>query len=200
MTLTLDKRCGDRPKGWRGSRPLNDVIGEREGTRTCNLSITGTRGIRQPAHETDMMSLAIRTLFWFLIVSAATSLVFEAWQRRSTTQSPPSSSSDDPGDPSPLETYRGSHISVGYRALGSIRTPWDSDDGPGVSAIILNWSRFRNVVLIVSGFCDPILQDVIAEIVVWNNSPRRISAEVSRGTSERPTAFEIYYTYPTLPN
>ena len=146
------------------------------------MSITGTRGIRQPAHETDMMSLTIRALFWFLIVSAATSLVFEAWRGRSATQSPPSYGSDDPGDPSPLETYRGSHIGVGYRALDSIRTPWGSDDGPEISAVILNWSRFQNVVLIVSGFCDPSLQDVITEIVVWNNSPRRISAEVSRGT------------------
>ena len=128
------------------------------------------------------MSLTIRALFWFLIVSAATSLVFEAWRGRSASQSPSSYGSDDPGDPSPLETYRGSHIGVGYRALDSIRTPWGSDDGPGVSAVILNWSRFQNVVLIVSGFCDPSLQDVITEIVVWNNSPRRISAEVSRGT------------------
>lgn len=143
------------------------------------------------------MSLTIRALFWFLIVSAVTSLVFEAW-RRSATQSPVSYNSDDPGDPSPLATYRGSHVGVSYRALDSVRTPQNGDDGSGVSAIILNWSRFRNVVLIVSGFCHPSLQNVIAEIVVWNNSPQRISAEVSRGT-ERFNTFTIYYTYP-LPN
>jgi hypothetical protein len=127
-------------------------------------------------------NLTIRTLFWFLIVSAATSFVFEAWRRRSVTQSSVSCDFDDPGDRSSLATYRGSHIGVDYRALDSARNSWNGDDASGVSAIVLNWSRFQNVVLIVSGFCDPSLQDVIAKIVVWNNSPRRITAEVSRGT------------------
>ena len=128
------------------------------------------------------MDLTVRELFWFLIVSVATSLVFEAWQGRSVTRLFVLQHSDDPGDLSSLATYRRSHIGVDYRALDSVRTPWNDDEKPRVSAIILNWSRFRNVVLIASGFCDPRLQDVIAEIVVWNNSPRKITAEVSSGT------------------
>ena len=145
------------------------------------------------------MSLTVRALFWFLIVSAATSLVFEAWRGRSTNQSSTFHSSDDPGDHSPLVTHRGSHIGIDHRVLDSVRTPSSGDGQSRVSAIVLNWSRFRNVVLIVSGLCDPRLQDVIAEIVVWNNSPRKIPHEVSNG-SERFTTFTTYHIYPTLPN
>ena len=132
------------------------------------------------------MRSAIQALFWFLIVSATTSLVFEAWRKRSADQSRMFHESDDLGDPSSLATFRESHTGVEYRALGPVRTPWRGDEKFGVSAIVLNWSRFRNVVSIVSGFCDPRLQGVIAEIVVWNNSPRKISAEVSSG-AERST-------------
>lgn len=124
------------------------------------------------------MSLTVRALFWFLIVSATTSLVFEGW-RRIPDQSPAFNGSDDPGDLSSLVTFRRAHTGVEHRALDSVRTPWNGDEKFRVSAIILNWSRFRNVVLIVSGLCDPRLQGVITEIVVWNNNPRKISAEVS---------------------
>ena len=125
------------------------------------------------------MSLTVRTLVWFLIISAATSLVFEAW-RRTPSKLRASHNSDDPGDPSSLVTYRGSHFGVNYRALDSVRTSWSVSDGEsGVSAVILNWSRFQNVVLIVSGLCSPSLKEVISEIIVWNNSPRKISAAVS---------------------
>ena len=145
------------------------------------------------------MSLTVRALYWFLIVSAATSLVFEAWGRRRASQLTASRNSDDPGDPSSsLFTYRGSHIGVDHQVLGSVRVPWSGDRESGVSAIILNWSRFRNVVSIVSGFCDPSLQDVIAEIIVWNNSPGKITVEVSSGTECFTSTTR--YTYPTFPN
>lgn len=39
---------------------------------------------------------------------------------------------------------------------------------PNVSAILLNWSRFRNVLLITSSLCH---NEDIAEVVVWNNNP-----------------------------
>ena len=127
------------------------------------------------------MNLTVRALFWFLIVSVTTSLVFEGWRRWGPDQSPAPHESDDPGDPSSLVTFRTVYDGVEYRAIDSVRTPWSGDEKSRVSAIILNWSRFRNVVLIVSGLCDPRLQGVIAEIVVWNNSPQKISAEVSGG-------------------
>lgn len=136
------------------------------------------------------MSLTIRVLFWFLIVSAATSLVFEAWRERTPNQSSALRNSDDPGDPSFLVSYRGSHLGVDYRALDSVRTFWSGDAKSGVSAVILNWSRFENVVLIVSGLRDPSLRNVVSEIIVWNNSPREISAEVS-GRANRFTTFPL---------
>lgn len=145
------------------------------------------------------MSLTVRALYWFLIVSAATSLVFEARRRRSATQLAEFHHSDDPGDPSSsLFTHRGSRIGIDHQALGLVRVPWSGDRKSRISAIILNWSRFRNVVLIVSRFCDPSLQDVIAEIIVWNNSPGEITAEVSSG-AECFTSTTCY-AYPTLLN
>ena len=133
------------------------------------------------------MSLTVRAFFWFLIVSVTTSLVFEGWRRRSPDQLPAFHEPDDPGDPSSLATFRRTHTGVEYRALDSVRTPWSGDEKSRVSAIILNWSRFQNVVLIASGLCDPRLQGVIAEIVVWNNSPQQISAEVSSGVERFAT-------------
>lgn len=127
------------------------------------------------------MNLTVRALFWILIISVATSLVFEAWRGRTPNQSSASHDSDDPGDPSSPATYRGSHLGVDRRVLGPVRTSWSGDETFGVSAVILNWSRFQNVVLIVSGLCDSSLRDVISEIIVWNNSPQKISAEVSIG-------------------
>ena len=47
-----------------------------------------------------------------------------------------------------------------------------------VTAIVLNWSRLENVVRIVALLCGPSLQDIIAEVFVWNNSPKRIDQEV----------------------
>lgn len=50
--------------------------------------------------------------------------------------------------------------------------------GPAdVTAVILNWSRPINVVFLVSSLCSPELNDTIAEVVVWNNSPRVLSLE-----------------------
>jgi hypothetical protein len=53
---------------------------------------------------------------------------------------------------------------------------------PLITAVILNWSRLPNVVRIVSLLCSPSLNDTIASISVWNNSPRKLSGKVS-GTS-----------------
>ncbi|KAG2154546.1 hypothetical protein DEU56DRAFT_769149 [Suillus clintonianus] len=50
-----------------------------------------------------------------------------------------------------------------------------SQSYPDVTAVILNWSRLPNVVQIASLLCSPWLEDVIAEVVVWNNNPREIS-------------------------
>ncbi|KAH7881028.1 uncharacterized protein C8R40DRAFT_1076224 [Lentinula edodes] len=45
------------------------------------------------------------------------------------------------------------------------------------TAVILNWSRFPNVVRIVSLLCLPELENTLASIHIWNNSPNRILKE-----------------------
>ncbi|KAF9502278.1 hypothetical protein BDN71DRAFT_1437819 [Pleurotus eryngii] len=52
-----------------------------------------------------------------------------------------------------------------------------------VTAIILNWSRFPNVVKIASVLCDPNLNSVIRNVTIWNNNPAPLSIAVrfSRG-------------------
>ncbi|TDL28081.1 hypothetical protein BD410DRAFT_835322 [Rickenella mellea] len=42
---------------------------------------------------------------------------------------------------------------------------------PDATAIILNWSRPQNVVLIASVLCRSSLDGIIAEVFVWNNNP-----------------------------
>lgn len=50
---------------------------------------------------------------------------------------------------------------------------------PDTTAILLNWARFPNVLLIASLLCGPWLEDTIAGVVIWNNSPRMLTYEVS---------------------
>ena len=49
---------------------------------------------------------------------------------------------------------------------------------PDVTAVELNWSRFPNVMLIASLLCSPWLEGTIADVFIWNNSPRRLTYEV----------------------
>lgn len=53
---------------------------------------------------------------------------------------------------------------------------------PDTTAVILNWARFPNVLLIASLLCGPWLEDTIAGVVIWNNSPRMLTFEVSAFT------------------
>lgn len=63
---------------------------------------------------------------------------------------------------------------------------------PDVTAVILNWSRLPNVVQIVSLLCGPWLEDVIAEIVVWNNNPREITYQTFAKTGCPSEKLRIY--------
>ncbi|KAI9570335.1 hypothetical protein HD554DRAFT_2085552 [Boletus coccyginus] len=49
---------------------------------------------------------------------------------------------------------------------------------PNVTAIILNWSRLENVIRIASLLCGPWLDDTVAKVYVWNNSPQKLSREI----------------------
>ena len=78
---------------------------------------------------------------------------------------PPATYSKNPSD---FDTYE--HVSV-LPEIASAATP-------NVTAVILNWSRFPNVMLIASLLCGPWLEGTISEVFIWNNSPRQITYEV----------------------
>ncbi|KIJ66202.1 hypothetical protein HYDPIDRAFT_86812 [Hydnomerulius pinastri MD-312] len=65
--------------------------------------------------------------------------------------------------------------SPGVRASPQSLTP---SRNPDVTAIILNWSRLENVIRIASLLCGPWLDDTIAEVLIWNNSPQKLSKEI----------------------
>lgn len=41
---------------------------------------------------------------------------------------------------------------------------------PDTTVVILNWSRLSNVILIASLLCGYWLEDIVAQIIVWNNN------------------------------
>lgn len=49
---------------------------------------------------------------------------------------------------------------------------------PDTTAIVLNWSRLPNVIRIVSLLCGTWLDDTIAEVIVWNNNPKKLDQQV----------------------
>ena len=42
---------------------------------------------------------------------------------------------------------------------------------PDTTAVILNWSRLENVIMLSRLLCDPSLEAVIAKVIIWNNNP-----------------------------
>lgn len=49
---------------------------------------------------------------------------------------------------------------------------------PDTTAVILNWSRFSNVVQLTKVMCSS-LQDTLVEVFVWNNNPVPLNESVS---------------------
>jgi hypothetical protein len=58
----------------------------------------------------------------------------------------------------------------------SIRPP--ATPTPDTTAVILNWSRLPNVVRIANVLCDKSLENTIATVLVWNNSPQELTEKV----------------------
>jgi hypothetical protein len=55
---------------------------------------------------------------------------------------------------------------------------------PDVSAVILNWSRPENVVVIVAHLCQ---YDFFESIIVWNNNPKQVlTSKASPYLNRRP--------------
>jgi hypothetical protein len=61
--------------------------------------------------------------------------------------------------------------------------PWFAASATDTTAVVLNWSRFSNVLDIAAVLCHPALADTIAEVLVWNNSPNKISVKVNDASS-----------------
>ncbi|KAI0937019.1 hypothetical protein AcV5_005015 [Taiwanofungus camphoratus] len=53
---------------------------------------------------------------------------------------------------------------------------------PDTTAVVLNWARFPNVLLITSLLCGPWLDDTISQVYIWNNSPKRYTYEDFKNT------------------
>ena len=52
------------------------------------------------------------------------------------------------------------------------------DNELNTTVVILNWSRIANVKQIVSNVCDHLLDDTVANIIVWNNNPVPLAFKV----------------------
>ena len=46
------------------------------------------------------------------------------------------------------------------------------------TVVILNWSRIANVKQIISNVCDHLLDDTVANIIIWNNNPTPLTFKV----------------------
>lgn len=53
------------------------------------------------------------------------------------------------------------------------------DKIPDVTAVVLNWARLENVKTIVAHLCSEQLRDTISHVIIWNNSPIKLSLVVS---------------------
>jgi hypothetical protein len=73
--------------------------------------------------------------------------------------------------------FRSTLTIVVLSTLSCILPRWRSN----TTVVILNWSRLSNVQKIVSEICTYALADPVHEIIVWNNSPTRLSFAVSIG-------------------
>ncbi|KAI0652386.1 hypothetical protein C8Q79DRAFT_937363 [Trametes meyenii] len=77
-------------------------------------------------------------------------------------------------------------------AYERISTAENATGFPDTTAVILNWSRFPNVLLITSLLCGPWLDDTIAQVYIWNNHPRRITYEDMKNTGCPPSKLRIH--------
>ncbi|KAH8099831.1 hypothetical protein BXZ70DRAFT_1008810 [Cristinia sonorae] len=67
-------------------------------------------------------------------------------------------------------------------AFPSKDVAWNDPSTADTTAVVLNWSRFPNVLLISTLLCGPWLDGVIKEVIIWNNSPVEIHHSDFRNT------------------
>ena len=73
-------------------------------------------------------------------------------------------------------------ISILVVLISHNENPKTLSDGPNnelnTTVVILNWSRIANVKQIISNVCDHLLDDTVANIIIWNNSPAPLAFKV----------------------
>ena len=74
------------------------------------------------------------------------------------------------------EYLRANHPDVALSGLGVQSTIYFPNhnplpNGPDTTVILLNWSRLPNVILITSVMCSPQLENLVSQVVIWNNNP-----------------------------
>ncbi|OCH89552.1 hypothetical protein OBBRIDRAFT_778345 [Obba rivulosa] len=89
-------------------------------------------------------------------------------------------------------TYRSFEEASDLRSYQRILNNTAVTRGADTTAIILNWSRFPNVLLITSLLCGPWLDGVISEVLIWNNSPAKFSYEYFKDTGCTPDRLRIH--------
>jgi hypothetical protein len=81
----------------------------------------------------------------------------------------------------PSRSFPVTYLNSNVESLSSyqrIVLPYADSTTADVTAIILNWSRLPNVIRIVSLLCGSSLNNTIASIFIWNNSPQKLSRKV----------------------
>ena len=63
------------------------------------------------------------------------------------------------------------------------------DNELNTTVVILNWSRLANVKQIISNLCDHLLDDTVANIIIWNNNPTPLALKVCLNISLLPAIF-----------
>jgi hypothetical protein len=71
-----------------------------------------------------------------------------------------------------------SYLSSYDVTLERLAIPPSAAQTPDTTAVILNWSRLPNVVQIVNTLCEKSLESTIATVLVWNNSPQKLTGTV----------------------
>lgn len=97
---------------------------------------------------------------------------------------------EDPTYPSRV-LYGGDAVNISHVPL-DLNHPITVPRRPGVTAVVLNWSRLDNVIRIASLLCGELLQDTVAEVFIWNNSPQKLCYKTFSSTGCPKAKLRLY--------
>ncbi|KAH8120060.1 hypothetical protein DFH11DRAFT_1558066 [Phellopilus nigrolimitatus] len=128
----------------------------------------GNKNLRQPTHAYRLTSPA----HVFAVFAAVTGLIIAMF----THTNPFETSSDRVSSRFREFELPGSIGSSTYLPHSDVKFTMVSasparNNTPDTTAVVLNWSRLENVVLISALLCGPWLSSTIAQVLIWNNNP-----------------------------